>query len=96
MLSAEAAIQPKDAQLRVILFNKVGSKDTAIGEADVNLNDLTPNQTWKEWHTLGDDKNKAKVLLEINLVTDVVRHLLNRREKKNFLSKIRFLPFFDF
>lgn len=90
MPSAEAAIQPKDAQLRVILFNKAGSKDTVIGEADVNLNDLTPNQTWKEWHSLGDEKNKAKVLLEINLVTDVVRLLLNRKENTGFFQNSLF------
>jgi hypothetical protein len=66
----EAAIQPKDAQLRVILFNKSGAKDVVIGEADINLSDLTPNQSWKEWHSLGDEKGKAKVLLDINLLTD--------------------------
>lgn len=71
--SAEAAIQPKDAQLRVILFNKQGVKDSVIGEADIVLSDLLPNQAWKEWHALGDEKGKAKILLDIHLLTDTVR-----------------------
>lgn len=71
--STEAAIQPKDAQLRVIVFHKNGPKDTVIGEADLLLSDLTPNSSWKEWHSLGDEKSKGKICLDINLVTDAVR-----------------------
>ena len=60
----------------MILFNKQGVKDTVVGEADFQLSDLTTNTPWKEWHALGDDKGKAKILLEIHLVTDAVRHVL--------------------
>lgn len=56
----------------MILFNKQGVKDTVIGEADINLSDLLPNQAWKEWHSIGDEKGKAKVLLDIHLLTDTV------------------------
>jgi hypothetical protein len=72
-ISVEAAIQAKDAQLRVIVFHKNGPKDTVVGEADFSLSGLTPNQTWKEWHAIGEDKGKARILLEINLLTDAVR-----------------------